>query len=188
MPLAPPGGTPRCSAGWPARSTPCPVAGSHLSVPYQKDTAPGSTIHLLLSTLEPDCNAGQEGNQAVSAFHRRLKPRPAEAFLSVRALAHSLGPDVVEKVDATSVCYMRRDSLFLKVQAVKSRLVAVFPPHLALADPMGRLLKRGDEKYAPLDSPEGLDGHVQEFIRKAYAAARKGYASSPSHAPPASGS
>lgn len=90
----------------------------------------------------------------------------------MRALARSLGPDVVEKVDASGVCYLRRDALFLKVQALKTRLVAVFPPNIPLPDPMGRLLKRGDERYAPLDGPEGVDGHVQEFIRKAYTAAR----------------
>lgn len=136
-----------------------------------------------MSTLEPDCNTGTKSDQAVAAFHRRLKPRPAEAFLSVRALALSLGPDVVERVEASSVCYLRRENLFLKLQPVKNRLVAIFPPHLPLPDPMGRLLRRGDERYAPLDSPEGLDGHVQEFIRRAYTSSR----SSP-HASPASSS
>ncbi|HUR68033.1 MAG TPA: DUF5655 domain-containing protein [Candidatus Thermoplasmatota archaeon] len=108
----------------------------------------------------------------VSRFHTRLKPRPAEAFLSVRALALSLGPDVVEQVTESSVIYLRRVKPFLTVHAAKSRLNVAFPRELSLDDPHGRLLKRGEEKYVSLEGPEGVDGHVQEFVRKAYTALR----------------
>lgn len=109
---------------------------------------------------------------SVSEFHSSLKPRPAEAFLAVRALAVSLGPDVVERVNGGIVTYLRRDKPFLVVQQVKSRLHVQFPPGMPLDDPNGRLLKRGEERYAAVDGPEGVDGHVQEFVRKAYALLR----------------
>lgn len=108
----------------------------------------------------------------VQDFHGSLKPRPADAFLTLRALIVSLGPDVVEKVSGTSVAYLRREKPFLHVQQVKSRLHLSFPPGVPLTDPNGRLLKRGDERYVAVDGPEGVDGHVQEFVRKAYAALR----------------
>lgn len=108
----------------------------------------------------------------VQEFHGSLKPRPAEAFLTLRALAVSLGPDVVEDVSSGSVVYLRRDKPFLQVQQVKSRLHLGFPAGVALADPNGRLLKRGEEKYVAVEGPEGVDGHVQEFVRKAYASLR----------------
>lgn len=109
---------------------------------------------------------------AVSAFHTRLKPRPGEAFLTLRALAISLGPDVVEKVTDAEVTYLRRDRVFLTVHSAKARLHLLFPPGVALDDPNGRLLKRADERFVAVDGPENVDGHVQEFIRKAYTAAR----------------
>lgn len=90
----------------------------------------------------------------------------------MRALILSLGPDVQERVDDTTVTYLRRDEVFLTVQASKTRLVVAFPPRLELPDPMGRLLRRGDERHIAIEGAESLDGHVQEFIRRSYAAAR----------------
>lgn len=111
---------------------------------------------------------------AVSAFHTRLKPRQGDAFLTLRALAISLGPDVVEKVSESEVVYLRRDKPFLTTHAVKARLHLLFPVGIPLPDPNGRLLKRGDERFVAVDGPEGVDGHVQEFIRKAYSSLRGG--------------
>lgn len=108
----------------------------------------------------------------VARFHTRLKQRPAEAFLALRALAVSLGPDVVERVDDTQVAYLRGSRPFMAVHPAKSRLHLVFPSGIALDDPNGRLLKRGEEHYVTLEGPESVDGHVQEFVRKAYAALR----------------
>lgn len=109
---------------------------------------------------------------SVSEFHGNLKPRAAEAFLSLRALALSLGPDVTERVAGAIVTYVRRDKPFLIVQQAKTRLHVAFPTGLILDDPNGRLLKRGDERYVAVEGAEGVDGHVQEFIRKAYTASR----------------
>lgn len=115
---------------------------------------------------------GQTGHRAVSAFYHRLRSGPAEAFLTVRALVLSLGPDVQERVDDMTATYLRREETFLTILASKTRLQVVFPPRLDLPDPMGRLLRRGDERYLVIDRPDPLDGHVQEFIRRSYAAAR----------------
>lgn len=108
----------------------------------------------------------------LTRFHARLKPRPAEAFLVLRAFALSLGPDVIERVDEGSATYLRRERPFLSVRSEKSRLQLLFPREVKLDDPSGRLLKRGDERYLPLEGPEGFDGHVQEFVRDSYAASR----------------
>lgn len=108
--------------------------------------------------------------RSVADFHSSLKPRPAEAFLAIRALAVSLGPDVVERPSGTSVTYLRRDKPFVVVQQAKARLHVAFPPGIQLEDPNGRLLRRGDERYVAVEGPEGVDGHVQEFVRRAYAA------------------
>lgn len=108
----------------------------------------------------------------VGRFHARLKQRPGEAFLAVRALAVNLGPDVVERVTESTVTYLRRDRPFLTVQAQKARLHLIFPPDVMLEDPTGRLLRRGDERYLALEGPEGVDGHTQEFVRKAYSGVR----------------
>lgn len=110
--------------------------------------------------------------RSVADFHGSLKPRPAEAFLALRALAVSLGPDVAESPSGGSVTYLRRSKPFLVVQHAKSKLHLAFPPGLPLEDPNGRLLKRGEERYVTVEGPEGVDGHVQEFVRKAYAALR----------------
>lgn len=107
---------------------------------------------------------------SVAEFHHNLKPRAAEAFLAIRALAVSLGPDVVEQVAGTTVTYMRRDRPFVIVQQARAKLHIAFPPGLALPDPNGRLLKRGEERYLAVEGPENVDGHVQEFVRRAYAA------------------
>lgn len=109
---------------------------------------------------------------AVSAFHARLRPRAADAFLTLRAIAISLGPDVVERVTDNDVTYSRRDRPFVTIHAAKARLHVLFPGGHALPDPNGRLLKRGDERFVALDGPESVDAHVQEFVRKAYAASR----------------
>ncbi|HVM44959.1 MAG TPA: DUF5655 domain-containing protein [Candidatus Thermoplasmatota archaeon] len=108
--------------------------------------------------------------RSVSDFHSSLKPRAAEAFLALRALAVSLGPDVVEKAGSSTVTYLRRDKPFLHVQQAKSRLHVAFPAALGLQDPNGRLLRRGEDKYVAVEGPEGVDGHLQEFVRKAYSA------------------
>ena len=107
-----------------------------------------------------------------TAFLGSLRGELRPAFLSVRALAVSLGPDVNEQVDAGEVVYGRRDKTFLRVRAARSHLALVFPEGLSLPDPSGRLLRRGEEWYVPLESAESLDGHVQEFVRRAYAALR----------------
>lgn len=105
-------------------------------------------------------------------FVRRLRAEPRGAFLALRALAMSLGPDVVERVGPSSVTYLRRETPFLLVEPVRMRLVAAFPPGVQLDDPMGRLLRRGDQRYFKLDAPGDVDARHQEFVRKAYAAAR----------------
>lgn len=111
--------------------------------------------------------------RSVHDFHAGLKPRPAEAFLSLRALAVSLGPDVVERVvNSGNVTYLRRTKPFVSVQVVKTKLHVSFPPGLPLDDPSGRLLRRGDERYVVVEGPESVDGHLQAFIRKAYIVAR----------------
>jgi hypothetical protein len=122
--------------------------------------------------MSPAEERGETSAPTVSRFHSRLKQRPGEAFLVVRALAMSLGPDVTEKVSDSSVSYLRRDRPFLTVHAQKARLNLAFPREAILEDPTGRLLKRGDERYVALDGPEGVDGHTQEFVRKAYTALR----------------
>lgn len=121
-----------------------------------------------VSTVEQ----GSGSVPTVAQFHTRLKPRPADAFLVLRALALSLGPDVTERVTDGSVVYCRRGQTFLQVQPAKSRLHIGFPPQVPLDDPNGRLLKRGSDRFVAVDGPEGVDGHVQEFVRKAYAALR----------------
>lgn len=114
----------------------------------------------------------QPGPTSPGAFLQKLRVRPGEAFLAVRALALSLGPDVVERVENVAVHYLRRDRPFASVESSKSRVLLVFPADIPLPDPMGRLLRRGEQRYVPMDGPEALDGHVQEFVRRAYAAAR----------------
>lgn len=108
----------------------------------------------------------------VQSFHLRLKPRPAEAFLALRALAVSLGPDVVERVGDDAVTYLRRDAAFLVVQHARGKLHVGFPGGAKLGDPNGRLLRRGEERYVVVDGPEGVDAHVQEFVRKGYSSLR----------------
>lgn len=100
---------------------------------------------------------------------QKLRPDQRMGFLSLRALALSLGPDVVERVDGSEVTYLRRARPFVGLRAGRGAPTLVFPPGLGLEDPMGRLLRRGDERYVTLDKPESLDGHIQEFVRKAYA-------------------
>lgn len=115
---------------------------------------------------------GSGSIQSISAFHTRLKPRPGDAFLVLRALALSLGPDLTERIHEGNVHYCRRENPFAIVVAAKSRLQILFPSATGLDDPNGRLLKRGGERFVSVDGPEAVDGHVQEFVRKAYSAAR----------------
>jgi hypothetical protein len=112
------------------------------------------------------------GSSDIAEFVRRLPAAPRSALLSLRALALSLGPDVVERVGPGGVEYGRREKPFLAVESLRTRLLASFPPGLAIDDPMGRLLRRGELRYFRLDGAGDLDAHVQEFVRKAYAAAR----------------
>lgn len=121
-------------------------------------------------TLDPGAPQTQQGS--VSDFLVKLRSRSREAFLTLRALALSLGPDVTERVKDGAVIYSRRDRPFLAAEATRSRLLAVFPESLELDDPMGRLLRRGSQRYAPLDAPDSLDAHVQDFVRHAYTSAR----------------
>lgn len=110
---------------------------------------------------------------AITDFVNRLRAEPRAAFLALRALVVNLGPDVVERVTQTAVLYLRRDRQFLKVESTRAtRLTATIPPGIDMEDAMGRLLTRGQEKYFKLEKSEDLDGHTQEFVRKAYAAAR----------------
>lgn len=90
----------------------------------------------------------------------------------LRALAVSLGPDVVEKVSDSTVSYLRRGKPFLTIHQAKSRLQVLFPPNTPLPDPNGRLLRRGDERYVSVDGPEHVDAHIQEFVRRSYTAMR----------------
>jgi hypothetical protein len=109
---------------------------------------------------------------SIASFHQRLRARPADAFLVVRALAVSLGPDIDERVSSEGVVYARRGRPFLTVVPAKSRLHLMFPRDVPLADPSGRLLRRADERFVAVDGPEAVDGHVQEFVRNSYAALR----------------
>lgn len=121
----------------------------------------------------PSPGVAPRASQAdAAAFLGTLRHELRSAFLSVRALALSLGPDVAEHTAGGEVVYCRRERAFLRVRSAKSHLALVFPHEVSLPDPSGRLLRRGDETYVPLDSGESLDGHVQEFVRKAYAALR----------------
>lgn len=115
---------------------------------------------------------GRASHAELSSFLERLRPDPRGGFLTLRALVLSLGPDVAERFENSDLVYTRRDRTFLVVRATKQHLTATFPPGFALPDPNGRLLRRGGESYVPIDSPDTLDGHVQEFMRRAYAAAR----------------
>lgn len=114
-----------------------------------------------------------ESTIAIAEFVKRLRPDPRAGFLTLRALVVNLGPDVIERVTPSTVSYLRRDKTFLRVEALRpTRLAVSFPPGTNVDDAMGRLLRRGDERYFRLERGEDLDGHCQEFVRKAYAAAR----------------
>lgn len=119
-----------------------------------------------------DVRAGTTDHARLTGFLQRLRPDPRMAFLALRALTLSLGPDVVERVDATEVVYLRRVRPFAIVRAQRGPPTLTFPNDLPLEDPMGRLMRRGEERYVPLDTSDALDGHVQEFVRKAYSALR----------------
>lgn len=108
----------------------------------------------------------------VSTFLKRLRPEARNGFLSVRAVVVSLGPDVGEKLESNAMLYTRRDHPFLEIRGGRTQVNVLFPPDIHVDDPMGRLLKRGDERYLAIDASGDLDGHVEEFLRKAYAAAR----------------
>lgn len=120
----------------------------------------------------PSPGASRAAATDAAGFLATLRADARPAFLSLRALALSLGPEVGERVTPGEVTYLRRDRPFVRVRTSKSHVTLVFPEGLHLDDPHGRLLRRGDERYVALDSPDSLDGHVQEFVRKAYAALR----------------
>lgn len=108
----------------------------------------------------------------VAEFVQRLRPEPRKAFLTLRALVVNLGPDVVERVTPGGVHYLRRETPFLRVEAVRTRLRGAFPATIQHEDALGRLLKRGEERTFRLDRPDDLDAHIQEFVRKAYTFSR----------------
>lgn len=110
---------------------------------------------------------------SIQEFVKRLRPEPRTAFLSLRAIVVSLGPDIVERVTPSEVLYLRRERVFTKVEALRpTRLAVVFPIHVQPEDAMGRLLRRGEERYFRLEKPDDLDAHCQEFVRKAYTVSR----------------
>lgn len=118
---------------------------------------------------------GIEQDQATTRLAelvQRLRSGPRAGLLALRALTLSLGPDVAERVTATTVTYLRRERAFLGVESVRTRLLATFPSDITLNDPMGRLLKRGEQRYFRVDDAGDLDAHIQQFVRQAYSAAR----------------
>lgn len=108
---------------------------------------------------------------AVDLFMNKLTLQARRSFLSLRALLVSLGPDVHEAVEKQEVVYSRAKP-FLIARLQRGHLLAVFPDGEALSDPLGRLLRKGRERYVRLDENEDLDAHMQEFARKAYVQAR----------------
>lgn len=108
---------------------------------------------------------------ALDLFLNKLSLQARRSFLSLRALLVSLGPDVHESVDQQEVVYSRARP-FVVARLQRGRLLAVFPGGEALADPLGRLLRKGRDRYVRLDENEDLDAHLQEFARKAYVQAR----------------
>ena len=115
----------------------------------------------------------ETAGEGIAEFVKRLKPEAREAFLSLRALTLSLGPDVTETVVPGGVSYARRGREFVRVEAERTRLTATFPPEARLDDPGGRLLRRGDARWVRVDAREGrVDAHVQDFVRRAHAALR----------------
>lgn len=125
-----------------------------------------------LTPSSQDAGSPLTGLAAATAFLDRLRPEARPTFLALRALVSSLGPDVEERAGSGELVYLRRERPFALVRTQRSTLSLVFPAGLSIEDPMGRLMRRGEERVVVLDSPEGLDGHVQEFVRKAYAAMR----------------
>lgn len=114
-----------------------------------------------------------ESTIAIADFVKRLRPEPRAGFLTLRALVVNLGPDVVERVSPSAVTYLRRDRPFVRIEALRpTRLAVAFPASVTLEDAMGRLLRRGEERYFRLERPDDLDAHCQEFVRKAYSASR----------------
>lgn len=117
----------------------------------------------------PEAKAGAADHSRLTDFMQRMRADQRQGFLALRALALSLGPDVVERVEGSEVTYLRRAYPFVGLRAGRGAPTLVFPAGLNLEDPMGRLLRRGDERYVQLDRAEALDAHVAEFVRKAYA-------------------
>lgn len=108
--------------------------------------------------------------QSVDPFIASLRPELRRGFLSLRALLMSLGSDVAESSGPDEVTYERRKP-FLVAKSVRARLHVVFPDGADLDDPLGRLLRKGGERYVRIEG-EDLDPHFAEFVKKAYAAAR----------------
>lgn len=117
--------------------------------------------------------------RALSTFVERLRPEPRSAFLTLRAMALSLGSDVTERVTPNEVTYLRREKPFVVAEAIRAKLVMNFPVGTPLDDPMGRLLRRGEHRYVRLEKADDLDGHIQEFVRRSYEAARERYDQGP---------
>jgi hypothetical protein len=115
---------------------------------------------------------GADEHGRLSHFLDRMRQDQRMAFLALRALALSLGPDVVERVEGSEATYLRRARPFATLRAGRGTPSLIFPLEVPLEDPMGRLLRRGDERYVALDGAGDLDAHVQEFVRKAYTALR----------------
>lgn len=154
--------------GWPRA-----LARASLGLPYQKWIGTARTrwttvpLHPFRSGIDHDQAAPR-----LAEFVERLRAGPRAGLLALRALAISLGPDVVERVDSSAVTYLRRDHAFLVIESARTRLFATFPADIHLDDPMGRLLKRGEHHYFRVDDAGDLDAHVQQFVQQAYSAAR----------------
>lgn len=116
-------------------------------------------------TLAADAGATLED------FLDKLPSRAKRAFLTLRALLVNLGPDVTETVRESEVTYARGKP-FVVARLQRGRLLAVFPEGERLADPLGRLLRKGRERYLRLEEPDDLDAHAQGFARHAYVLAR----------------
>jgi hypothetical protein len=104
-------------------------------------------------------------------FLQKLPLGARRSFLSLRALLSNLGPDVTETVRDAEVVYARARA-FVIARLQRGRLLAVFPDGEQLDDPLGRLLRKGRERYVRLEDADDLDAHLQEFARKAYVLAR----------------
>lgn len=107
----------------------------------------------------------------IEDFLAKLKGNARSGFLSLRALLVSLGADVTEEPHENEVVYARARP-FAIARIVRAKLHLVLPDGDKLPDPLGRLLRKGNERHVRLDDGDELDAHLQEFVRKAYVLAR----------------